>query len=130
MKIICLIIGFGLQPLLVFSQTTEELVQKANTSYQQEDYLGAAYYYGKAIEKNANSAEVFYMRGQSRIQFGDVRGAIADYNKAIDLNPLYADAFYNRGLAKRKLKDYGGALSDISYSFVTRGMQKIVSAKN
>ena len=114
----------------IYCQDFNTLTSKADVLYEQEDYLGATYYYTKSLELNAASAETFYKRGMSRKQFGDYRGAISDFSKAIDLNPVYADAYYNRGLARKKVKDYSGAFSDISYSLVARGMQAIVPGKN
>ena len=61
---------------------------------------------------DAQSAEVFFKRGNAKKKSGDNQGAITDYTKAIETNPQYAAAYYNRGNAKSDLKDYQGAIAD------------------
>ena len=80
------------------------------------------------------SAEEFFIRGNSKNELKDHKGAIADFTKAIELNPDYAYAYYNRGYVKCNLEDYKGAIADFTkaielnpdfaLAYVNRGISK------
>ena len=60
------------------------------------------------------TADEFYISGNSKFAVKDYEGAIADYTKAISLNPASATAYNNRGNSKFALKDYEGAITDFT----------------
>jgi len=92
--------------------TTEEYFNRGLSKYYLKDYYGAILEYSRAIDLNANFAEVFLNRGVAKYELKDNYGAIEDYTKAIELNSIFAEAFNNRGAAKGELKDIYGAISD------------------
>jgi len=92
--------------------TTEEYFNRGLSKYYLKDYYGAILEYSRAIDLNANFAEVFLNRGVAKYELKDNYGAIEDYTKAIELNSIFAEAFNNRGAAKGELKDNYGAISD------------------
>ena len=60
----------------------------------------------------AQSADDYLNRGNSKYHRRDYQGAITDFNKAIEINPQYANAYKNRGIAKYKSKDNQVACKD------------------
>lgn len=66
------------------------------------------------IQKSAQSAKEYHMRGTARMDCLDWEGAIADFTQAILLAPENADAYNNRGLAWMKKEQYLEALCDFT----------------
>jgi tetratricopeptide (TPR) repeat protein len=59
----------------------------------------------KAIERNPNFPEAYYVRGIAYNNLGDPNRALQNLDKAIELNKEFAGAYYNRGLAYNELGD-------------------------
>jgi tetratricopeptide (TPR) repeat protein len=59
----------------------------------------------KAIERNPNFPEAYYVRGIAYNNLGDPNLALQNLDKAIELNKEFAGAYYHRGLAYNDLGD-------------------------
>ncbi len=122
----------------------KNVLDKPNSSaywYSSGNYfLGVAHFELKSFEKANNyfsieleysneidrlvEGDVYFKRGDSRLEIRDYPGAVADFTKAIEIGPRtntkttdvfdfeYEDAYFKRGYAKSILEDYKGALAD------------------
>ena len=88
----------------------------------------------------AESAEFYVERGNTKYRAGNFSGAIVDYSKAIEINLKGAKAYTNRGVSKDELNDYYGAISDYNkaieinskndYAYNNRGRLKYLLGDN
>ena len=102
-------------PLLGYSQTATQYLDRGIAKAELNDYKGAIGEFTKAIEINPKDAEAYAYRGNAKTQIQDYIGSIPDFTKAIEIDPKNMGASYcNRGLVKDKLKDYDGAYDDYS----------------
>jgi tetratricopeptide (TPR) repeat protein len=85
-----------------------------NGNYKDPDK--AVDYWGRAIAKNQNTAEVYNNRGLAYYDLKLYRKAIEDYSRAIQRDSGYAAAFNNRGNAYYELAEYQKALMDFNKS--------------
>ncbi len=81
-----------------------------------KDFQGAIESYNKAIElnKNGDSSNIYYNRGNAKSAIRDFEGAIADYTKSINEsdNKKFFDVYFNRGNAYFDLFEFPKAIDD------------------
>ena len=70
----------------------------------------------RAIERDPNFVDAYYLRGVARLMKKDFDGAIIDLTKAIEMYPKDStkSAYFYRGEARAKLKDFDGAILDFT----------------
>jgi tetratricopeptide (TPR) repeat protein len=60
----------------------------------------------------SDNAQLYYLRGNTRLERGDHAGAIADYSAALELDSGRADVCKKRGQTRLEVGDGAGALAD------------------
>jgi tetratricopeptide (TPR) repeat protein len=60
----------------------------------------------------SDNAQLYYLRGNARLERGDGAGAVADYGEALRLDPGRADVRKKRGKVRLDLGDAAGAAAD------------------
>jgi tetratricopeptide (TPR) repeat protein len=80
--------------------------------YAQDNYDLAITNLDKAIELDATSPGVYFLRGSIYDKQGKEDLAIADYTKAIELDPKHMDAYIGRGNAFADAKQFTQAMED------------------
>jgi tetratricopeptide (TPR) repeat protein len=98
-------------PKAPISESLTELIADANDAQSfydkglkelwQENYSAALTYFQKAIEKNPDNADAWFMVGDCYGKLGRYQDEIEAYKQAIRIKPDYAEAHYNLG------NDYG-----------------------
>ena len=89
----------------VKSQSAEELMQQANNVYNQGLYDSSINLYNQILNKNVESAELYYNLGNAWFKKGEVPHAILYYEKAKKLKPEDEDINYNLGVANSMIVD-------------------------
>ena len=103
-----------------------DLLNKGESSFNQEKYQDAISFYEKAIKMGRKNPLAWYGKGNVLLKLGEnsedvslcvkchlcpvlseafYNDAISCYNKAIDLDPKFKDAWYKKGVALEKLGD-------------------------
>lgn len=77
------------------------------------DHLGALMDYSQIIIKKPK-ADVFYHRGNTRLNIGDFTGALEDFETALRLDENLIDAQFNLANIKLATQQYRAALRDIN----------------
>jgi len=83
----------------------EELYNKGNSSYENEDYEKAVSLYERLISIDEASPEVFYNLGNSYFKLKKIGKAILNYERALRLCPRDKDTQINLRLAKAMAVD-------------------------
>jgi tetratricopeptide (TPR) repeat protein len=83
----------------------QEIVQQANDAYTQAEFDQAIELYGKAIEENGVSADVYYNTGNSYYRVNKIAEAILYYERALLLSPGDKDIRFNLEIARLKTID-------------------------
>ncbi len=96
------------------AQTAREYTQRGRELYEKREFMEALLNLNEALEKDANYAQAYYVRGNIKDAFDDRHGAMKDYNLAIEKDPKFFEALFARGNVKMKLQDYYGAIDDYS----------------
>ena len=69
---------------------------------------------------NAQTAEDFYRKAETKVTLQDFNGAFEDLNQAINIDPRFIKAFNFRGYVKDELDDYNGALQDYNIAIALK----------
>jgi tetratricopeptide (TPR) repeat protein len=85
----------------VFSQSAEELFEKANEQYKLEQYQDAINTYEQIKELGLTSSELYYNIGNCYYKLNKVAYSIYNYEKALLIDPLNEDAENNLIFARR-----------------------------
>lgn len=80
------------------SQTADEFLSKAQTSYFLEKFDEADDYIEKAIKLDNKNSLIFYYKALVLIKKSDTTNAISNLNMAIKLDPNYHEAYLKRGI--------------------------------
>lgn len=84
----------------------DELEKRANASFVDEEFEEALNLYNEAIEREAQSANLYVSRAAVHLKLENFTDAVADANKAIALNPGLAKAYMRKGAACFALEEY------------------------
>ncbi|MBW4576612.1 MAG: serine protease [Aphanothece sp. CMT-3BRIN-NPC111] len=95
-------------------QSTTDFVVAGLVQTEKGNNSAAVKHYTEAISRDANNAEAYYQRANTRYSQGDDTGAVEDYTEAINRNPNYVTAYFNRGFIRLNQKDSKGAIEDFS----------------
>lgn len=98
----------------VSQKSAEDFIDQGIKKFEAKEYMEAIVAFNQAIEKDSQSFQAYYMRGNIKQKFADIHGAMKDYNNAIDANDAFAEAYFERGNLKYILQDYYGAINDYS----------------
>ena len=93
-----------------------ELINKAQTYLEKNDYPHAVLVYTQALDADPKSAESYAGRALAKAGLNDIEGASADISRATKLDPNCASAYRARSIIKRALADPNGALIDASHA--------------
>ena len=87
------------------AQRVDPLVDSANNAYAEQNYEKAVGFYEKVLEKDLESAELYYNLGNAYYKLHDIASAILNYERARQLAPNDEDIQYNLELARKQITD-------------------------
>jgi len=96
------------------AQNSEELFNKAENLFANENYDAAEQLYTQVIEQDPENMNAFLRRGFCRSALGKYEAAIQDYSVVIDAHPEHPFAYLSRGSAFNKLERWQDALTDFN----------------
>lgn len=88
-----------------FAQAPEDLMSKANSFYQSEEWDEAISTYEKVLNQDYESAALYYNLGNSYFKSGVIGKAILNYERALKLDPGDDDIQFNLKLAQTRTVD-------------------------
>lgn len=92
------------------------LARHAVQKFEAEDIDGALVDLDRAIAWSGSSPEIFFLRGQLRMEKGDLQGGLADFNKLVELAPDVSDAYVLRARAFQRMKNHDAAIRDVTHA--------------
>lgn len=87
------------------AQNPEDLLQKANTLYNESAYDSAARVYENIINKGYSSSTLYYNLGNTYYKLKNYPLAILYYEKSLKLDPNNSDTKHNIDIAKAFISD-------------------------
>jgi len=102
---ISLFIIFIFSGISMAAVSPEDLYNKGNLSYENEDYEKAVSFYEELVKMDKVSREVFYNLGNSYFKLKKIGKAILNYERALRLAPRDKDTQVNLKLAKAMAVD-------------------------
>ena len=132
---------FLMIPSLIFTQTEESYLERAEKAQENDNYLEAIEYISKAIELDSFNALYYEMRGimiaglntenkkLEHVEMRSFKAALNDFNKALELEPDNPDFYQSRGLLHLNFRKYKEALYDFEQQlkFVSYTSQRIMA---
>lgn len=103
MKKILLLFFIQLVAFSVYAQET--MLKEAEDAYTKEDYNKAIELYESILNKNGESAAVYYNLGNAYYKANKIAPAILNYERALLLEPGDSDIRFNLQMAKQKAVD-------------------------
>ncbi len=103
MKKILLLLVVSLVSFSICAQ--EDLLKEAENAYVKEDYNKAIELYESILNKNGESAAVYYNLGNAYYKANKIAPAILNYERALLLEPGDGDIRFNLQMAKQKAVD-------------------------
>ena len=103
--LIKIILLFVLLASLAFPSNVNELMQKGNEYYKNNQFQLAIDEYNKLVNEGYEGASLYYNLGNAHYRLGNVGYAILYYEKALKLSPSDEDAKHNLAIAKLNIKD-------------------------
>ncbi len=88
-----------------FAQAPEDLMSRANSHYQSEEWQEAISTYEKILSQDYESAALYYNLGNAYFKSGVIGKAILNYERALKLDPGDDDVQFNLKLAKTRTVD-------------------------
>lgn len=85
--------------------SSEQLWDRANTAYINEDYHAATEIYKEILARGVSSMKLYYNLGNACFKEGELGEAILYYHRALRLAPGNDDIRYNLGVAEARTKD-------------------------
>lgn len=101
--------------VLTFSQTRQELWDKASEMSNLGEFDAAIEYLSEIIKSNPKDSTAYFDRGLIKEYKNDIYGAINDFTKQLTVNSDCMDCYFFRGINKIKLKKNKSALSDLTF---------------
>jgi tetratricopeptide (TPR) repeat protein len=87
------------------AQSPEELMKKANKSYQEQNYSTAIDGYNKILSQGYESGTLFFNLGNAYFKDGRLGSAIYNYERGLKLSPNNEDLAYNLKIANARTFD-------------------------
>ncbi len=100
-----LIFFLGLANNHLKAENPQELFDKANTHFQNGNYIQAIQAYDSLLTKGFISKEVYYNLGNTYLKIEDLGNAVLNYERALLQKPGYKDARNNLSYARSMLID-------------------------
>jgi len=90
-------------------ETAENIFNKANGAFVDEDFSTALENYNSAIQLEGDNAEFYIKRSACHYKLKNFTDAISDANNAIKLNPKLPQAYLRKGMAAFALEEFESA---------------------
>lgn len=90
-------------------ESAENIFNKANSAFVDENFTEALELYNTAIEMDPSNAEYYVKRSACHYRLKQFTDAIADANTALKINPKHAQAYLRKGMAAFSLEEYESA---------------------
>lgn len=103
MKKVLLLLFVQLLALSAFAQEVE--IKEAETAFTKEDYTKAIELYESILNKNGESAAIYYNLGNAYYKADKIAPAVLNYERALLLDPGDTDIRFNLQMAKQKTVD-------------------------
>ena len=116
-----LLISFGNST----AQTPEQLMQKANKFYQEQNYSEAISTYEKILSQGFESGALYYNLGNSFFKEGKLGKSILSYERGLKLEPNDEDLAYNLRIANSRTVD---KISEVPKLFLVSWWEGLVTA--
>ena len=100
-----LMLLFAVMVLQAKAQTADSLMMQANNAYNKGLYDSSINLYNKVLNKNLESADLYYNLGNAWFKKGEIPHAILYYEKAKKLSPDDEDINYNLRVANSMIVD-------------------------
>lgn len=91
--------------LVADAQKVAPLIDSAKNAYAEQNYEKAIGFYEKVLDKDLESAELYYNLGNAYYKLHDMASAILNYERAKQLAPNDDDIQYNLELARKQITD-------------------------
>jgi tetratricopeptide (TPR) repeat protein len=126
MKRLTLLFGFLIAPLItVLAQ--QNLFEKGNAAYQNQQYDSAISTYTQVLEQNEmHSVALYYNLGNSYFKKGDLGQSILHYERALQLSPHDEETKQNLAIAQQKTVDRFDELPQTLVQNVYLGVLKLL----
>ena len=99
---------------LTFAQTADELYEKANSSFENEDYKAALKTVDKAIELDSLNVDFYNLKALSLYKLEKFQESYDTYNKAISIFPEKPYLYISRGNLFLTIQKYDYAILDFT----------------
>ena len=103
--LIKIILLFVLLASLAFPSNVNELMQKGNEYYKNNQFQLAIDEYNKLVNEGYEGASLYYNLGNAHYRLGKIGYAIMYYEKALKFAPSDEDILHNLAFARLNLKD-------------------------
>lgn len=102
---------------------------EADSAYAAEDFARAAQLYRQILDKEGESAELYYNLGNSYFRLDSIGKAILNYERAYLLNPSDADIRFNLELARKRTTDKVVPRSELFFTQVYHRLVLMMSVR-